>query len=82
MDIAWTIGNITVKKAMFHLKDEKIAYTTIMTVLGRLADKGILKKTKNERSYSYAPTMDKNKFIKDRLQIIESCVKKNFKNIK
>ncbi|MCH8027661.1 MAG: BlaI/MecI/CopY family transcriptional regulator [candidate division Zixibacteria bacterium] len=80
MDIAWTIGNVTVKKALFYLKDEKLAYTTIMTVLSRLADKGLLNKTKSGRLYFYTPVLDRNKFIKNRLKIIDSCIRKNFKN--
>ena len=82
MDITWTIGNVTVKKALLYLKDEKPAYTTIMTVLGRLSDKGLLKRTKSGRLYFYTPTLDRNKFIKNRLKIIDSCLKNNFKSIK
>ena len=82
MDLAWTIGNVTVKKALFYLKDDNPVYTTIMTVLSRLSDKGLLKKTKSGRLYSYTPVMDRNRFIKDRLKVIDSCLKTNFKNIK
>ncbi len=82
MDIAWTIGNVTVKKALFYLKEERLAYTTIMTVLGRLSKKGLLNRSKSGRLYSYTPSIERNKFLKDRLKIIDSCLKKNFKSIK
>jgi len=79
MDLAWRNGNLTVKKALFQLGDgNKLAYTTVMTVLGNLSDKGLLKKEKQGRLFSYSPTVDKKRFIKERVQIIEKCLKSNF----
>jgi hypothetical protein len=45
MDLAWQKKNLTVKTALFSLGSEKkLAYTTVMTVLARLAKKGLLQK--------------------------------------
>lgn len=38
--------------------DQQIAYTTAMTVLTRLHDKGILDRQKQGRGYSYEPLFD------------------------
>ena len=38
--------------------DQHIAYTTAMTVLARLYDKGILDRRKRGRGYSYTPRFD------------------------
>jgi predicted transcriptional regulator len=35
--------------------DEQLAYTTVMTVLARLHDKGILERAKAGRGYDYTP---------------------------
>lgn len=38
--------------------DDHLAYTTVMTVLGRLHDKGVLERVKVGRGYDYAPRFD------------------------
>jgi len=80
MDLAWQKKTLTVKKTLFLLGPEnKLAYTTIMTVLSRLADKGLLKKIKEGKSFVYEPTIDKQKFFKQQTKTITDCLKK-FKN--
>ena len=82
MELAWQHKTLTVKKAIFHLGEKnRPAYTTVMTVLGNLADKGLLKKQKVGRLFSYSPTTDKNKFLKERVMLIEKCLKSNFGRI-
>lgn len=82
MEIAWKKKDITVKKAMFFLGDKnKLAYTTVMTVLARLADKGLLKRKKINREFNYQPALSREKFIKERLKKINSCLKQ-FKDSK
>lgn len=82
MEIAWAHQNLTVKKAIFHLGEKNnLAYTTVMTVLGNLADKGLLKKKKQGRLFAYSPTVDKKKFIKERVALIQKCIKSNFSKI-
>jgi len=79
MELAWQHGNLTVKKALFLLEQkEKPAYTTIMTVLTNLADKGLLNREKQGRLFSYSPAIEKKKFIKERLLIVDKCLKSNF----
>ncbi len=79
MELAWKHRTLTVKKALFHLGDDgNRAYTTVMTVLGRLADKGLLQKRKADsggRSFEYTPALQRDEFIKDRLQSISQCLK-------
>ena len=80
MELAWQKKTLTVKKALFLLGPEnKLAYTTVMTVLGRLADKGFLKKVKEGKSFVYEPAIEKQKFVKQQIKIINDCLR-NFKN--
>lgn len=82
MELAWKNGQLTVKKALYQLGGEsRLAYTTVMTVMGNLAEKGLLKKEKQGRLFSYAPAVDKKRFLKERLQIIDKCLKSNFGKI-
>jgi len=82
MELAWEKKSLTVKKALYYLGEKnEPAYTTVMTVLGRLADKGLLSKKKEGRGYVYLPTMDKASFLKQRLKIISNCLMHNFKGL-
>src|SRR5688500_11155513 len=54
MHIVWTHKNVTVRDVLDALiAHRKIAYTTVMTVMGRLVDKGLLVADKQNKSYVY-----------------------------
>jgi BlaI family penicillinase repressor len=56
MKIIWTRGTATVRDVYEELLTRrKIAYTTIMTMMGILEQKGHLKKSADERAYVYTP---------------------------
>lgn len=44
-------------------KSDQLAYTTVMTVLARLHDKGLLDRVKDGRGYSYTPLFDETALI-------------------
>lgn len=65
MDIVWVKGEITVRQVYEQLKDQRnIAYTTVMTVMSRLADKGLLEKIKEGAAFVYRATSSKEEFTK------------------
>lgn len=79
MELAWKHESLTVKKALRLLGPGSTpAYTTIMTVLTRLADKGLLTRERDGRNYLYRPKLSRQDFIDDRLDRIRQCVHKNF----
>ncbi len=43
-------------------RDREIAYTTVMTTVGRLYDKGLLDRTRDGRRYVYQPRMSREEF--------------------
>lgn len=45
-------------------KKRKIAYTTVMTVMGRLVKKGLLKRKKQGKFYVYSPKLSKKQTVK------------------
>lgn len=76
MELAWEKKILTVKKALFFIGGERTpAYTTVMTVLSRLADKGLLKKTKKGRSFEYEPTISKEDYLSQRCRAINKSLK-------
>ena len=56
MKVVWEKGNATVREVYEELlKQRKIAYTTVMTMMGILEQKGRLTKTSRDRAYVYSP---------------------------
>jgi BlaI family penicillinase repressor len=57
MKIVWQHGAATVRDVYEELlKSRQIAYTTVMTMMGILEQKGRLAKTSRDRAYVYSPT--------------------------
>ena len=65
MEIVWKLKSASVREVLDNLKKRrKVAYTTIMTVMARLAGKGILKRKLDESAaYIYTPAQDKGVFL-------------------
>jgi len=63
MKIIWRTEKATVREVYEQLRLEKnLAYTTIMTIMGRLADKGLLSKEAQGNAYVYSPTISEVDF--------------------
>lgn len=55
----WEMGEATVKQVRKRiLEDREVAYTTIMTVMKNLAEKGYLKYRKEGVTYVYSPAQE------------------------
>jgi predicted transcriptional regulator len=58
----WDLGEATVADVRERILEERdVAYTTIMTVMKKLADKGYLQYHKDGRTYVYAPAQEPDK---------------------
>ncbi len=65
MKVVWELGSGTVRDVYEALLERrKIAYTTVMTMLNILEDKGYLKKTHGEKAYVYRPAKPKQQVIR------------------
>lgn len=63
MAIAWARDAVTVRDVADALEPETdSAYTTVMTVMSRLADKGLLKRSRRGRAYVYKPKVTKDAY--------------------
>jgi predicted transcriptional regulator len=66
MELLWARGAGTVGWVVEHLERHKPpAYTTVMTVMGRLTTKGLLERRTQGRAYIYQPAKTKEEFIAD-----------------
>ena len=56
--VVWRLGKATVKDVFEVLYEtRRLAYTTIMTVMSRLAKKGILRQDRSRTPYEYTPVV-------------------------
>lgn len=79
MELAWENKVLTVKQALHFMdKENRPAYTTVMTVLSRLAQKGLLIREREGRGFLYRPSIDRKSFIKQRVSVVSKCLKDNF----
>ncbi len=63
MQLVWRDKFTTVKKVHRALQDDRdIAYTTVMTTMTRLAEKGVLNRKRDGLAYIYAPAVTKRDF--------------------
>ena len=58
MTVLWNLGSATVSEVREELHDE-LAYTTVLTVLRTLEEKGYLKHEEEGRAHRYIPTVDR-----------------------
>lgn len=56
MAVAWERGQVSVREVQQALApDRPLAYTTVMTVMARLAEKGVLVRERRGRAFNYRP---------------------------
>ena len=68
MDALWRGAPASVKTVLQRVNEgraqaDQLAYTTVMTVLGRLHKKGILHRAKAGRGYEYTPQFDEDGLV-------------------
>lgn len=64
MQIIWQDERSTVKKVHRKLSQQReIAYTTVMTTMSRLAEKGVLRRHREGLAYVYTPAISESDFV-------------------
>lgn len=62
MQALWRLGEANVRQVQHALQSKRsLAYTTVMTVLSRLAEKGLLDRRKQGRAFVYSPASSREK---------------------
>lgn len=66
MKVLWESSELSIKEVQQRLEKEKpVNFNTVMTVMNRLVDKGILEKRLQGRLSLFRPTQSKLAFIED-----------------
>lgn len=64
MRLLWKEKRSTVKKVHRVLSQQRdIAYTTVMTTMSRLAEKGVLERQRDGLAYVYTPAISEDDFV-------------------
>lgn len=74
MKVIWESDTPLKPSEVLERLDEGYAYTTVMTVLKRLNDKGLLKRVKKGKAYLYQSSEKKENFAKSRLKKLFASV--------
>ncbi|WP_037069850.1 BlaI/MecI/CopY family transcriptional regulator [Pseudonocardia acaciae] len=64
MDRLWDAGRpLLVREVADALADRSLAYTTVLTVLDRLARKGFARRERDGRAWRYAPAASRDQYV-------------------
>ncbi len=69
MEVIWDRGGWSTPREVLELLGDKrhLAYTTVMTILVRLWQKGLLERRKDGRAYAYHPTQTREEWTARRM---------------
>lgn len=71
MEVCWCTSPISVRDVHQQLaKKREIAYTTVMTVMTRLSEKGLLVRVQQGRAFLYSPTQNRDEFCSEAIQTV------------
>ncbi len=66
MESVWQTGEATVQQVVQVISRRRpIAYTTVMTVMGHLVDKGLLSRTMEGKRYRYVVARSRDEFLRE-----------------
>jgi BlaI family transcriptional regulator, penicillinase repressor len=69
MKVVWELGSATVKEVCGAISQQKnTAYTTILTLMGILEEKGVLVHQRCGRAYKYRPLLSRNQAVKNQIR--------------
>ena len=69
MKVVWEHGSATVKDVCEAMSRRKAtAYTTILTLMGILEDKGVLVHSRSGRAYVYSPLLSRQQATRNQVQ--------------
>lgn len=75
LDVLWDKNIVTVKDIHEELvRKREIAYTTVMTVMTRLFEKGILRRTQSGRTYIYKPKYSRDQIARNLMDRVKDKI--------
>ena len=79
MDVVWDTGEVTVRDVHKELRTSRpLAYTTVMTTLGRLADKGLVKRIEDQPAHHYVPLVTREQYARSTVKSVVDWLVQHF----
>lgn len=81
MEIIWERGEVTVRDVYKELRQARpIAYTTVMTTMGRLSDKGLLRRKEDHPAHKYSPQVSREQYAKSTVKSVVDWLVNQFRD--
>lgn len=79
MDVVWDFGEVTVRDVHDALQAKHpIAYTTVMTTLGRLADKGLVRRVEDHPAHRYSVQVSREQYARSTVKSVVDWLVSHF----
>jgi predicted transcriptional regulator len=79
MDVVWDESEVTVRDVHRKLHEKRpIAYTTVMTTLGRLTDKGLLRRVEDQPAHHFSPLVTREQYARSTVKSVVDWLVSHF----
>ena len=79
MEVVWDQGEVTVRDVHRFLNQKReVAYTTIMTTLGRLADKGLLRRVEAQPAHRFSAIVTREQYARSTVKSVVDWLVNHF----
>jgi predicted transcriptional regulator len=79
MDVVWDESEVTVRDVHRALNEQRpIAYTTVMTTLGRLTDKGLLRRAEDHPAHRFSPLVSREQYARSTVKSVVDWLVSHF----
>lgn len=79
MEVVWNSGEVTVRDVHEALGGSRpLAYTTVMTTLGRLADKGLVKRIEDQPAHHYRALVTREQYARSTVKSVVDWLVNHF----
>ena len=81
MEIVWSQREVTVRDVHKKLAEKRsIAYTTVMTTMGRLTEKGILRRVEDQPAHRYSAIVTKEQYASSTVKSVVDWLVNHFRD--
>jgi predicted transcriptional regulator len=81
MGVVWDQGEATVREVHEALRQLRpVAYTTVMTTMGRLAEKGFLRRMEDQPAYRYSPLVSRVEYERSTVKSVVDWLMSHFRD--
>lgn len=81
MRAVWDGGEVTVRDVQLALSSSRpVAYTTVMTTMGRLADKGLLRRVEDQRAHRFTPLLTREQYADSTVKSVVDWLVSQFRD--